>query len=115
MSGERNPFQEAKLGVIQGGAWADMLPVEGDLTKDINVLKDYQRNLAVIIKDGKIIRIRFHSNHFSRTRFPRLSRNLTHSRIRRCGYLSSPRFAYFYLPISCANFHTGLRMYCRTV
>lgn len=54
MSGERNPYREAKLGVIQGGAWTDMLPVEGDLTQDINVLKDSQRNLAVIIKDGKI-------------------------------------------------------------
>jgi hypothetical protein len=26
--------------------------VEDDPTKDINVLKDYQRNLVVIIKDG---------------------------------------------------------------
>jgi hypothetical protein len=61
------------------------------------------------------VRIRFHSNHFTRMRFPRLSRNLTHSRIRRCGCLSSPRFTYFNLPISCSNFHTGLRMHCRTV
>lgn len=54
LSGERNPYKEAKLGVIQEGAWADMLLVNGDPTKDINVLKDYERNFVVIIKDGKV-------------------------------------------------------------
>jgi imidazolonepropionase-like amidohydrolase len=54
MSGERNSHKEAKLGVIQEGAWADILLVDGDPTRDINVLKDYQRNLAVIIEDGEI-------------------------------------------------------------
>jgi imidazolonepropionase-like amidohydrolase len=54
MSGERNPYKEAKLGVLQRGAWADMLLVNGDPTQDINVLKDYERNLAVIIKNGKV-------------------------------------------------------------
>ncbi|WP_445193905.1 amidohydrolase family protein [Sphingomonas sp. Tas61C01] len=54
LSGERNPYKDAKLGVLQRGAWADMLLVEGDPTQDIGVLKDYDRNLAVIIKDGKI-------------------------------------------------------------
>jgi predicted amidohydrolase YtcJ len=53
-SGERNPYKEAKLGVLQEGAWADMLLVDGDPTKDINVLKDYQRNLLGIIKDRKL-------------------------------------------------------------
>jgi imidazolonepropionase-like amidohydrolase len=54
LSGNRNPYKEAKLGVIQEGAWADMLLVNGDPTKDFDVLKDYERNFAVIIKDGKI-------------------------------------------------------------
>jgi imidazolonepropionase-like amidohydrolase len=54
LSGERNPYKEAKLGVLQEGAWADMLLVEGDPTQNIDVLKDYERNLAVIVKDGKI-------------------------------------------------------------
>ena len=31
-----------------------MLLLEGDPTKDINVLKDYQRNQVVIIKGGRI-------------------------------------------------------------
>jgi imidazolonepropionase-like amidohydrolase len=54
LSGARNPYQDAKLDVLQEGAWADMLLVNGDPTQDINVLKDYERNFAVIIKDGKI-------------------------------------------------------------
>jgi imidazolonepropionase-like amidohydrolase len=54
LSGERDPYKAAKLGVLERGAWADMLLVDGDPTQDIDVLKDYDRNLAVIIKDGKI-------------------------------------------------------------
>lgn len=54
LSGERNPYKEAKLGVVEEGAWADLLLVEGDPTKDINVLKDYERNLILIIKDGRL-------------------------------------------------------------
>jgi imidazolonepropionase-like amidohydrolase len=53
-SGDRNPYKAAKLGVIQEGAWADMLLVDGDPVKDIDVLKDPERNLVVIIKDGKV-------------------------------------------------------------
>jgi imidazolonepropionase-like amidohydrolase len=54
LSGERNPYKGTKLGVIQEGAWADVLVVDGDPTKDINVLRDYQRNFVVIVKDGTI-------------------------------------------------------------
>lgn len=38
----------------QGGAWADMLLVDGDPTKEIDVLRDYERNFVVIIKGGTI-------------------------------------------------------------
>jgi imidazolonepropionase-like amidohydrolase len=53
-SGERDPYKQAKLGVLEEGAWADMLLVDGDPTKEINVLADPQRNFVVIIKDGKV-------------------------------------------------------------
>jgi len=52
--GERNPYKEAKLGVIEEGAWAGMPIVNGDPTEDIDVLRDYERSLLVIIKDGQI-------------------------------------------------------------
>lgn len=58
LSGARNPYKQAKLGVVQEGAWADLLIVEGDPTQDIGVLRDYERNLSVIIKDGTIHKAR---------------------------------------------------------
>jgi imidazolonepropionase-like amidohydrolase len=54
LSGKRNPYKQARLGVLQPGAWADMLLVDGDPTRDIEVLKDYTRNFVVIIKDGVV-------------------------------------------------------------
>ncbi len=54
LSGERDPYKEAKLGEISEGAWADVLLVEGEPTQDIEVLGDPDKNLAVIIKDGHI-------------------------------------------------------------
>lgn len=59
LSGPRNPYKEAPLGVIKEGAWADMLLIDGDPTKDINVLADPEKNFVVIIKDGKIYKNTF--------------------------------------------------------
>jgi imidazolonepropionase-like amidohydrolase len=59
-SGNRNPYKEAKLGVLQEGAWADMLLVDGDPTKGINLLADPQRNFLVIIKNGTIYKNTLH-------------------------------------------------------
>lgn len=54
MSGRRDPYRAAKLGVLRPGAWADMLLIDGDPTKDIEVLKDYEKKFVVIVKDGTI-------------------------------------------------------------
>jgi imidazolonepropionase-like amidohydrolase len=59
-SGNRNPYKEAKLGVLQEGAWADMLLVDGDPTKGINLLADPQRNFLVIVKNGTIYKNTLH-------------------------------------------------------
>ena len=49
----RNPFKDAKLGVIEEGAWADILIWNGDPTKDIKlILAD--ENLRMVMKDGKV-------------------------------------------------------------
>ncbi len=53
-SGELNPFKEGPLGIIEPGAYADLLIVEGNPLKDLTVLRDYRKNLKVIMKDGKI-------------------------------------------------------------
>lgn len=52
LSGPRNPYAGASLGVLEPGAWADMLIVEGNPLTDIGVLEDPDKNLRVIIKGG---------------------------------------------------------------
>ncbi|MGE0024410.1 MAG: amidohydrolase family protein [Hyphomicrobium sp.] len=55
MSGERNPYP-GKLGVVEEGALADLLLVDGDPIADITLLEDPAKNLVVIMKDGKIFK-----------------------------------------------------------
>ena len=47
----RNPFKGAKLGVIEEGAWADLLIWSEDPTKDVRIILD-EKNLLFIMKDG---------------------------------------------------------------
>ena len=54
LSGPRNPYQDGKLGVVTSGAYADLLLVDGNPLKDIAVLEDYEKNIRLIVKDGKI-------------------------------------------------------------
>ncbi len=54
LSGPRNPYQDGKLGIIEPGAYADLLLVEGEPLKDLAVMADYDQNFKVIVKDGKI-------------------------------------------------------------
>jgi imidazolonepropionase-like amidohydrolase len=53
LSGPRSPYP-GKLGVIETGALADLLLVEGDPTREIALIADPVRNFAVIMKDGRI-------------------------------------------------------------
>jgi imidazolonepropionase-like amidohydrolase len=53
LSGPRNPYP-GKLGVIEEGALADLLLVDGNPLDNINLLADPGRNFLVIMKDGKI-------------------------------------------------------------
>lgn len=54
LSRDRDPYGEAPLGVIRDGAWADLLVVDGDPTRDLSVLADYRTTLALIMKGGQI-------------------------------------------------------------
>lgn len=56
LSGPRNPYGTAPLGVLQKGAWADLLIVEGDPFADISILEDPQGSLRLILKNGSIIK-----------------------------------------------------------
>lgn len=53
LSGERSPYK-GRLGVIEQGALADMLLVDGDPIADIQLIADPSKNLLVIMKDGLI-------------------------------------------------------------
>jgi len=54
LSGLKNPYPGAALGVIKEGAFADIIIVDGDPTKDIRLLMDANKNIGLIMKDGKI-------------------------------------------------------------
>ncbi|MET4686113.1 metal-dependent hydrolase family protein [Sinorhizobium fredii] len=53
LSNLRNPYP-GKLGIIEEGALADMLVVDGNPLEDIRLIEDPGKNLAVIVKDGKV-------------------------------------------------------------
>jgi imidazolonepropionase-like amidohydrolase len=55
LSGKRNPYP-GKLGVIEQGALADILLVDGDPIADITLIEDPAKNFVVIMKDGKIVK-----------------------------------------------------------
>ncbi len=54
LSGELHPYREGTLGVIEDGAYADIILVEGDPTRDVTILSDYENKIDLIMKDGKI-------------------------------------------------------------
>ena len=53
-SGKLNPYQAGPIGVIKAGAYADLLLVDGNPLEDISMLADPEKNLKLIMKDGKI-------------------------------------------------------------
>jgi imidazolonepropionase-like amidohydrolase len=59
LSGPRNPYP-GKLGVIEQGALADMLLVDGDPIADLALIADPGKNFVVIMKDGKIYKNSLH-------------------------------------------------------
>ena len=50
----RNPYPEAPLGVIEEGAYADLLLIDGNPIEDIMIMTDPRKNFHLIMKDGKI-------------------------------------------------------------
>src|SRR5688500_5861409 len=54
LSGKRNPYP-GKLGVIEQGALADLLVVDGDPIANIKLIEDPAKNFVIIMKDGKIL------------------------------------------------------------
>ena len=55
LTGPRNPYP-GKLGVIEEGAYADILLINGNPLEDLSILLKPEENLALIMKDGKIFK-----------------------------------------------------------
>jgi imidazolonepropionase-like amidohydrolase len=53
LSGKRNPYP-GKLGVVEEGALADLLLVDGDPIANIKLIEDPAKNFVLIMKDGRI-------------------------------------------------------------
>jgi len=53
LSGPRNPYP-GKLGVIENGALADLVLVDGNPLDNIKLIEDPAKNFVVVMKDGKI-------------------------------------------------------------
>jgi imidazolonepropionase-like amidohydrolase len=53
LSGSRNPYP-GKLGIIEEGAFADLIVVDGDPIANIALVENPEKNFMIIMKDGKI-------------------------------------------------------------
>ncbi len=53
LSGKRNPYP-GKLGVVEEGALADLLLIEGNPLENIDLIADPENNFKIIMKDGVI-------------------------------------------------------------
>lgn len=55
LAGKRNPYP-GKLGVVQQGALADLLLVDGNPLEDMSLVADPAKNFLIIMKDGQIFK-----------------------------------------------------------
>jgi imidazolonepropionase-like amidohydrolase len=54
LSGKRNPYNRGDLGEIKEGAYADLILVDGNPLKNIQLMTEPEKNFLLIIKDGRI-------------------------------------------------------------
>lgn len=54
LSGKLNPYPEGPLGVIEEGAYADMILVDGNPLEDLDLVGDPENKFLLIMKDGTI-------------------------------------------------------------
>jgi imidazolonepropionase-like amidohydrolase len=54
LCGPRNPYPEGSLGVIEEGAYADLILVDGNPLENLDLVADADSNFVLIMKDGRI-------------------------------------------------------------
>jgi imidazolonepropionase-like amidohydrolase len=52
LSGHRNPYPR-KLGVLEQGAYADLLLVDGNPLENLDLIANPEQNLRIVMKDGR--------------------------------------------------------------
>ena len=62
LSGNRSPYA-GKLGVIEAGALADLLIIDGDPIANLELLENPEQNLVLIMKDGQVYKNTLHRAH----------------------------------------------------
>jgi imidazolonepropionase-like amidohydrolase len=60
LSGPRNPYP-GKLGVVEEGALADLIVVDGNPIDDIGLVASPEKSFVIIMKDGRIYKNALHS------------------------------------------------------
>ena len=56
MTGPNNPYPQGRLGIIEEGAYADILLVNGNPLDNPTILADHAANLHLIMKDGIVFK-----------------------------------------------------------
>ena len=54
MTGKMNPYTDGPLGLVEEGAYADLLLVAGNPLDDIELMTDPDESFKIIMKDGVI-------------------------------------------------------------
>jgi imidazolonepropionase-like amidohydrolase len=55
LSGLRSPYP-GKLGVVEEGALADLILVDGNPLENVQLIADPAKNFFIIMKDGKVVK-----------------------------------------------------------
>ena len=54
LPGPRNPYQAGPLGVLKEGAYADLIPVDGNPLENLHLVADPDENFDLIMKNGNV-------------------------------------------------------------
>jgi len=54
LSGPRNPYPEGKFGLIEAGAHADILLIDGNPLEEMSVMTEYEEKFDLIMKGGTV-------------------------------------------------------------
>ena len=54
LTGQRNPYKKGPIGIIEPGAYADLLIVEGNPLSDAAILENHEETIRIVMKNGVV-------------------------------------------------------------